>query len=42
MSSNITQNAVEADTLSNIYTYKELSVDKLKYEYEKSQLVVII
>lgn len=34
MSSNIPQNAVEADTLSNIYTYKELSVDKLKYEYE--------
>ncbi|QKX02791.1 trigger factor [Wolbachia endosymbiont of Litomosoides sigmodontis] len=34
MSSSISQNAVEVDTSSSIYTYKELSVDKLKHEYE--------
>ncbi|MDR3131939.1 MAG: trigger factor [Rickettsiales bacterium] len=34
MSSNIPQNAVEVDTSSNMYTYKKLSVDKLKHEYE--------
>ncbi|APR98250.1 trigger factor [Wolbachia endosymbiont of Folsomia candida] len=34
MSNNISQNAVEVDTSSSIYTYKELSVDKLKHEYE--------
>ncbi|MGL9718058.1 MAG: trigger factor [Wolbachia sp.] len=34
MSSNIPQNTAEIDTSSNIYTYKELSVDKLKHEYE--------
>ncbi|OWZ25804.1 trigger factor [Wolbachia endosymbiont of Wuchereria bancrofti] len=34
MSGNIPQNVVEVDTLSSIYTYKELSIDKLKHEYE--------
>ncbi len=31
MSNNIPQNTVE---VSSVYTYKELSIDKLKYEYE--------
>ncbi|NUY39643.1 trigger factor [Wolbachia endosymbiont of Litomosoides brasiliensis] len=34
MSSNVPQNAVEVDISSSIYTYKELSIDKLKHEYE--------
>ncbi|WP_341807789.1 trigger factor [Wolbachia endosymbiont (group E) of Neria commutata] len=35
MSNNIPKNAeVEVDSSSSIYTYKELSVDKLKHEYE--------
>lgn len=31
MSNNIPQNTVE---VSSVYTYKELSIDKLKHEYE--------
>ncbi|WCR58453.1 trigger factor [Wolbachia endosymbiont of Ctenocephalides felis wCfeJ] len=34
MSSNTPQNAVEIDTSGSIYTYRKLSVDKLKHEYE--------
>ncbi|QOD38473.1 trigger factor [Candidatus Wolbachia massiliensis] len=34
MSSNMPQNTVEIDTSSSIYTYRKLSVDKLKHEYE--------
>ncbi|WP_395463348.1 trigger factor [Wolbachia endosymbiont of Cantharis cryptica] len=34
MSNNIPQNIVEVDTSSSIYTYRELSIDKLKHEYE--------
>ncbi|MGL9732495.1 MAG: trigger factor [Wolbachia sp.] len=34
MCSNIPQNAVEVDTSSNMYTYKKISVDKLRHEYE--------
>ncbi|MDD9332010.1 MAG: trigger factor [Wolbachia sp.] len=34
MSNNIPQNTAEADTSNDIYTYKELNIDKLKHEYE--------
>ncbi|MDR2831427.1 MAG: trigger factor [Rickettsiales bacterium] len=34
MSNNIPQNTVEVDVSNSIYIYKELSIDKLKYEYE--------
>ncbi|MDM8335732.1 trigger factor [Wolbachia pipientis] len=34
MSSNIPQNTVEVDTSSDVYAYRELSVDRLKHEYE--------
>lgn len=34
MTGNVTQNKVEIDVSKDIYTFKQLSVDKLKHEYE--------
>ena len=34
MTSNVIQNKAEVDVSKDIYTYKQLSVDKLKHEYE--------